>query len=187
MQKLELYFTGQSPTMFRWGRFTNPGSRTSWLITCPGIGQTPQGGASARRSFKSCFSSGACNSHSNKSSPPSGVLLDRSPDGSCLKHPSSTLDGAVSLPPFPYIPLLERTLIKIREDQVKEVVLITPSWLRRSLFHLLLQMAYKIHAPTPLQKGRKFHSHSSDYSPGLSLATIPNFGSEHCQCYMAKK
>ena len=47
----------------------------------------------------------------------------------------------LSLYAFPPIPLLERTLIKIREDQMEEVIVITPSWQRRSWYHLLLQMA----------------------------------------------
>ena len=42
------------------------------------------------------------------------------------------------------IPLLEKTLIKIREDQVDEVIVIAPSWPRRSWCHFLLQMACEI-------------------------------------------
>ena len=45
---------------------------------------------------------------------------------------------------FPPIPLLEKTLIKIREDQAEEVIVITHSWLRRSWYHLLFQMACEI-------------------------------------------
>ena len=40
---------------------------------------------------------------------------------------------------FPPIPLIERTLINIREDQMEVVVLIALSWPRRSWYHLLLQ------------------------------------------------
>ena len=35
--------------------------------------------------------------------------------------------------------------MKIMEDQVDEVIVIAHSWPRRSWYHLLLQMAYKIH------------------------------------------
>ena len=56
----------------------------------------------------------------------------------------------LSLFAFPPIPLLERTLIKIREDQV-EVIVIAPSWPRRSWYHLLLQMVCKIPLRQPLQ------------------------------------
>ena len=45
---------------------------------------------------------------------------------------------------YPPIPLLEKTLIKIREDQADEVIVIAPSWPRRSWYHLLLQMACEI-------------------------------------------
>ena len=38
----------------------------------------------------------------------------------------------LSLYAFPLIPLLEKTLVKIREDQAGEVIVIAPSWLRRS-------------------------------------------------------
>ena len=44
---------------------------------------------------------------------------------------SETWTG-LSLYAFHPIPLLERTMIKIREDQVDEVIVISPSWLRRS-------------------------------------------------------
>ena len=59
------------------------------------------------------------------------------------------MDG-MSLFAFPPIPLLERTLIKIREDQVEEVIVIAPSWPRRSWYNLLLQMACKIPLCLPL-------------------------------------
>ena len=42
---------------------------------------------------------------------------------------------------YPPIPLLEKTLIKIREDEVEEAIVITPCWPRRPWYHLLLQMA----------------------------------------------
>ena len=45
---------------------------------------------------------------------------------------------------YPPIPLLEKTLIKIREDQVNEVIVIAPTWARRSWYHLLLQMVCEI-------------------------------------------
>ena len=49
------------------------------------------------------------------------VFSDRSPDGSGLQH-----SVPVSIFAFPPIPLLERTLIKIREDQAEEVIVIAP-------------------------------------------------------------
>ena len=49
------------------------------------------------------------------------------------------MEGPVPLP----LPSLERTLIKIREDQAEEVI-VAPRWPRRSWYHLLLQMACKI-------------------------------------------
>ena len=45
---------------------------------------------------------------------------------------------------YPPIPLLERTLIKIREEQAEEAIVITPCWPRRPWYHFLLQMACKI-------------------------------------------
>ena len=45
---------------------------------------------------------------------------------------------------FPLIPFLEKTLIKIKQDQVEEVIVITPSWPRRSWYHFLLQMTCEI-------------------------------------------
>ena len=45
---------------------------------------------------------------------------------------------------YPPIPLLERTLIKIREDQAEEAIVIAPQWPRRSWYHLLLQMTCEI-------------------------------------------
>ena len=50
----------------------------------------------------------------------------------------------LSLFAFPLIHMLERTLIKIREDQVEEVTVIAPCYLRRSWYHLLLQMTFEI-------------------------------------------
>ena len=44
---------------------------------------------------------------------------------------------------YPPIPLLEKTLIKIREDQADKVIVIAPSWPRRSWYHLL-QIACEI-------------------------------------------
>ena len=38
----------------------------------------------------------------------------------------------------PPIPLLKKTLIKIWADQVEKVIVITPSWSRRTWYHLLL-------------------------------------------------
>ena len=45
---------------------------------------------------------------------------------------------------YPPIPLLERTLIKIREEQAEEAIAVAPCWPRRSWYHLLLQMACEI-------------------------------------------
>ena len=50
----------------------------------------------------------------------------------------------LSLYTYPPIPLLERTLIKIREDQAEEAIVITPCWPRRSWYHLLHQMMCEI-------------------------------------------
>ena len=67
------------------------------------------------------------------------------------RHPLAAASNALSqswtglsLYAFPPIPLLEKTLIKIREDQVEEVTVIAPSWLRRSWYHILLQMTCEI-------------------------------------------
>ena len=59
------------------------------------------------------------------------------------------MDRAVSLLFLP-IPLLERTLIKIRENQAEEVIVIASSWLRRSWYHLLFQMVCEIPHRLPL-------------------------------------
>ena len=56
--------------------------------------------------------------------------------------------GCTSTPilpvPSPPIAFLKRTLIKIREDQVEEAIIITPNWPRRSWYHLRLQMVCEI-------------------------------------------
>ena len=49
------------------------------------------------------------------------------------------------------VPVLSETLIKIREDQVDKVIVITPSWPRTSWYHLFLQMACKIPFHLPCQ------------------------------------
>ena len=49
----------------------------------------------------------------------------------------------LSLYAFPLIPLLEKVLVKISDNQVEEVIIITPSWQRRSRY-FLLQMACEI-------------------------------------------
>ena len=54
------------------------------------------------------------------------VLSDRSPNGGSLQCPFPVVDRGLSLYAFPPIPLLERTLIKIREDQA-EVIIIAPN------------------------------------------------------------
>ena len=61
-----------------------------------------------------------------------------------------------------------KTLIKIRVDQVVEVIVVAPTWLRRSWYHLMLQKACKIPFLLPLKmdlpsqqlvaKGMLFHS-----------------------------
>ena len=50
----------------------------------------------------------------------------------------------LSLYVFPAIPLLEKTLIQMREDPVEEVIIIFPILPRKSWYHLLFQMACKI-------------------------------------------
>ena len=61
--------------------------------------------------------------------PPSSplVLLDWSPIGCGLRLLSQPWTG-LSLYAFPPILLLERTLVKIREDHAEEVIVIAPSW-----------------------------------------------------------
>jgi len=66
-------------------------------------------------------------------------------------HPLAAASNALSqswtglyIYAFPPIPLLERTLIKIREDQAEEAIVLAPRWPRRSWYHLLLQMACEI-------------------------------------------
>ena len=58
------------------------------------------------------------------------------------------MDRAVSA--FPPFLLLARTLVKIQADGVGEVIVIAPSWLRRSWYILLLQMACKLPCLLPL-------------------------------------
>ena len=70
------------------------------------------------------------------------VMLDRSLAGGGLQCPVPVWTG-LYLCPYPPIPLLERTLIKIREDQAEEAIALTLRWPRRSWFHLL-QMACEI-------------------------------------------
>ena len=48
------------------------------------------------------------------------------------------------MPILPSLSLLEGTLIKIREDQAEEAIVITPRWPRRPWYHLLLHMACEI-------------------------------------------
>jgi hypothetical protein len=52
---------------------------------------------------------------------------------------------------FPPFALLQRVLLKIREDRPEAVVLIAPTWPRRSWFHLLLQMACEVPLRLPLK------------------------------------
>ena len=74
-------------------------------------------------------------------------------------HPLAAASDALSQPwkglslyTFPPIPLLQKTLVKIREDQAAdEVIIITPSWPRRSWYHLL-QMACKIPLLLPCRR-----------------------------------
>ena len=66
----------------------------------------------------------------------------------------------LSLYTFPPILLLKRMLVKIREDQVEEVIVIAPSWPRRSWYHLLLQIACEI--PLLLPGRRDLLSHLPD-------------------------
>jgi len=68
---------------------------------------------------------------------------------------------------FPPFALLQRVLLKIKGDHPEAVVLIAPTWPRRSWFHLLLQMACEVPLLLPLklgllsqilpQKGTLFH------------------------------
>ena len=62
----------------------------------------------------------------------------------------------LSLYASPLIPLLKKMLIKIRNDQADDVIVIAPSWPRRSWYHLLLQMACKV--PFLLPHRRNFLS-----------------------------
>jgi len=52
---------------------------------------------------------------------------------------------------FPPFALLQRVLLKIKGDLPEAVVLIAPTWPRRSWFHLLLQMACEIPLLLPLK------------------------------------
>ena len=64
---------------------------------------------------------------------------------------------------YPPFPLLERTLINIREDQAAEAILLAPLLPRMSWYHHLLQMACK----TPLLLPRR---------RDLMLQHLPNKG-----------
>ena len=67
-------------------------------------------------------------------SPPLLVLSDRSPIGSGLGCALSQPWTGLSLYAFTPIPLLERTLVKIREDQADTVIVIAPSWPRLPVY-----------------------------------------------------
>ena len=90
-------------------------------------------------------------------------------------HPEAIASNALlqqwtglSLYAFPPFPLLARTLAKIRADEVEEVIVIAPTWPRRSWYTLLLQMACEILCLLPInmdllsqslqEKGMLFHS-----------------------------
>ena len=90
-------------------------------------------------------------------------------------HPEAIASNALlqqwtglSLYAFPPFPLLARTLAKIRADEVEEVIVIAPTWPRRSWYTLLLQMACEIPCLLPInmdllsqslqEKGTLFHS-----------------------------
>ena len=77
-----------------------------------------------------------------------------------IGHPlavaSNTLSQSwigLSLFTYPPIPCLEKTLIKIMEDQVEEVIVIALSWPRRSWYHLLIQIVCEIPFRIPMSMG----------------------------------
>ena len=104
----------------------------------------PHGGSQAVPALKQA----PCGPVQHSCEPPASllVLFDQLPTGGNLRFPVPNLDGGChstsSIPSD--IPLLEKTLIHIREDKAEEVIVIIPSWLTRSWYHLLLQMACKI-------------------------------------------
>ena len=76
--------------------------------------------------------------------PLTAALLPSAPANSrigelvCMPRPYFWI-RILSLYALPLIPLLEKMLVKIWEDQAVEVIVIAPSWPRK--YHLLLQMA----------------------------------------------
>ena len=81
-------------------------------------------------------------------------------------HPRAVASNALSqswtglsLHPFPPIPLLEKTLIKIREDQVEEVIVIAPSKAKEILV-----------PPSPPDDVRDPTPHRQTESPVTTLA-----------------
>ena len=58
----------------------------------------------------------------------------------------------LSLYIFPLLSVLKKMLVKIKEDQEDEFIVITPSCLRRSWYHFLLQMAYEIPLLLPCRR-----------------------------------
>ena len=101
-----------------------------------------------------------------------GGLIHKPPEQSTAplcrtSHPLEAASDALpqpwrglSLYAFPPIPLLKRTLVKIREDQADKVIIIAHSWLRRSWYHLLLQIVCEI--PLLLPCRRDLLSHLPD-------------------------
>ena len=56
----------------------------------------------------------------------------------------------LSLYAFPLFSMLAKTLVKIRPDGVEEVIVVAPTWPRRSWYILLLQMACEIPCLLPI-------------------------------------
>ena len=139
---------GRSPDHSNYRGFTNQMSLTSWRTTCNCSDPT----VAPQSSFRG--GAGLKWTYSPSPEPQTSllVLLDRSPIGGGLQYPVPVMDRAVSL-----IPLLERTLIKIIEDKEKEVMVVTPSWPRRSWYHVLLQIVCEI--PLRLPVWGNFLSH----------------------------
>ena len=110
------------------------------------------------------------------------VLSDRSPFGGVLQRLSQPWTG-LSLYAFPLIPLLEKTLVKISEDQVDEVIFIAPNWPRS--WYYLLHMACKIPLQLPcrrvllsqlmLNKGTFYHTNLLTFRlTAWKLSSVPS-------------